>query len=276
MERSIMCLLSSLQEYLQFHARQHCEVVCSPPFTLFFHPTNARSWANYALPDASEPGDLSESLAVLPRLFTQRNRTASLRFLEEVFPHFLPVLHLCGWAEVERPQVMICTRETFRSALTVMGLAITTLSPQSLLEEICEGLDTSAFGFDPQAERATLQEAEEFRHDLMHTQMFLARLQHQSVGAGKLTEVHEGVAELMGITTLSPFRRQGIASAVTAFMTQEAFRQGATCVFLLAGNVQAGRVYERVGFRPVATLLVYEWSASLQAVTDESVCRSRC
>jgi RimJ/RimL family protein N-acetyltransferase len=271
-----MCSLTSLQQYLRFHARQPCEVVCSPPFTLFFHPTNARSWANYALPDASGPGDLLQGLAVLPRLFTQRDRTPSLRFLEEGFPHFPPVLRSCGWAEVERPQVMICIRETFRPAPDVMGLAITTLSPQSPLEEICEGLDTSALGFDPQAERATLQEAEEFRHDLLHTQAFTARLQHQPVGAGRLTEVHEGVAELVGITTLSPFRRQGIAAAVTASMTQEAFRQGATCVFLLAGNVQAGRVYERVGFRPAATLLVYEWSVSLQAVTDESVWRSRC
>ena len=48
-----MLSLLSLEEYIRFEARQDHEVVSSPPFTLFFHPTNARSWANYALPDAS-------------------------------------------------------------------------------------------------------------------------------------------------------------------------------------------------------------------------------
>ncbi len=48
---------------------------------------------------------------------------------------------------------------------------------------------------------------------------------------------------------------------MTAFLTQEAFRQGATRAFLLAGK-QASRVYERVGFLPSATLMVYEASPS--------------
>ena len=81
------------------------------------------------------------------------------------------------------------------------------------------------------------------------------------IGAGKFTEIHQGWTELGGITTLSPFRRRGIAAVVTAFLTQEAFRQGATRAFLLAGK-QASRVYERVGFLPSATLMVYEASPS--------------
>jgi hypothetical protein len=74
--------------------------------------------------------------------------------------------------KVEQSQVMICTPETYRSAPDVSGLAIITLSHESRVEEIWEGLDTNILGFDPQAQRATLQEAEEFRQGLMLSRAF--------------------------------------------------------------------------------------------------------
>jgi predicted GNAT family acetyltransferase len=164
--------------------------------------------------------------------------------------------------KVEQSQVMICTPETYRSAPDVSGLAIITLSHESRVEEIWEGLDTNILGFDPQAQRATLQEAEEFRQGLMLSRAFTARLHEQPVGAGMFTDIQEGLTELVGITTLSPFRRRGIAAALTASMTHRAFRQGAILVFLIAANEQAGRIYEHVGFRPHATRVVYEVSVS--------------
>ena len=129
------------------------------------------------------------------------------------------------------------------------------------MEEICERLDTNALGFDPQAERATTQEAEKFRQELILSRAFTARLDEQPVGAGMFTEIHEGLTELVGITTLKRFRRRGIAATLTAYMTQIAVRQGATLTFLVASDEQAGRVYER-GFRGFGTLMTYELSAS--------------
>lgn len=257
-----MLSLISLQDYLRFKAQQHHEVVSSPPFTLFFHTTDSSPASNYAIPDASGSSDLQDSLTRLLTIFTERARNPSLQFIEEVFMHLTTVPRSSGWSKVERSQVMICTPETYRPAPDVLGLAITTLSHESSVEEICEGLDTNALGFDPQAERATIHEAEEFRQDLILSRAFTARLQEQPVGAGMFTDIHEGLTELVGITTLEPFRRRGIAAALTAYMTQIAFHQGATLVFLIAADEQAGRVYERVGFHPHATHVVYELSAS--------------
>ena len=257
--RSTMLSLLSLEEYIRFEARQDHEVVSSPPFTLFFHPTNGRSWANFALPDVSANSPAQDGLRRLQTLFPEHDRTPCLRFIQEIFPHLPPILRSSGWIEVERPQVMICTPDTFRPAPGVLGLSITSFSQQSSVEEMCEGLDTTALGFNPQAERATPQEAEEFRQNHLFSRTYTAHLQEQPVGAGKFTEIHQGWTELGGITTLSPFRRLGIAAVVTAFLTQEAFRQGATHAFLLADK-QASRVYERVGFFPSATLMVYEVS----------------
>src|SRR5258708_10591932 len=257
-----MLSLISLQEYLRFKARQHHEVVSSPPFLLFFHTTDTSLESNYAIPDASGCSNLQDSRSRLQTLFTERARKPCLQFIEEVFSHLVPMLRSSGWSKVERSQVMICTPETYRPASEVLGLAIITLSHESSMEEIGEGLDTNALGFDPQAGRATLQEAEEFRRSLVLSRAFTARLSEQPVAAGMFTEIHEGLTELVGITTLEPFRRRGIAAALTAYMTQTAFQQGATLVFLIAASEQAGRVYERVGFRPYATRGIYESPAS--------------
>ena len=260
-----MLSLISLQEYLHFKARQHHEVVSAPPFTLFFHTTDGSSDANYALPDAPERSNLQDNLRTLKTIFTERARKPCLQFIEEEFSHLLPVLRSSGWLEIERSRVMICTPETYRPAPEILGLAITTLSHDSRVEEICEGLDTNALGFDPQAERTTLHEAEEFRSSLLLSRAFTASLHEYPVGAGMFTEINKGLTELVGITTLEPFRRRGIAAALTAYMTLVAFQQGATLVFLIAANAQAGRVYERVGFHPCATRVIYEVSASISS-----------
>ncbi|HEY4389065.1 MAG TPA: GNAT family N-acetyltransferase [Ktedonobacteraceae bacterium] len=257
-----MLSLLSLQEYLRFKARQHHEVISSSPFTIFFHPTDASPESNYAIPDVVGDSGLQDSLVRLPSIFTERARKPRLQFIDDESSHLLSVLPSCGWTQEEQSQVMICTPEICRPAPTIPGLAIATLSYESSVEKIREGLDTNALGFDPQAEASTIHEAEEFRSSLMLSRAFTAYLHAQPVGAGMFTDIHEGLTELVGITTLEPFRRQGIAAALTAYMAQSAFQQGAALVFLIAANAQAGRVYERVGFHPYATRVVYESSAS--------------
>ncbi|GER88430.1 hypothetical protein KDW_25920 [Dictyobacter vulcani] len=244
---------NSLQEYLRFQARQHHQAVPVDSFTFFLHTTDSSEEANYAIPDASgDSNDWSDKLRKLQHCFSEYTRKPCLQFVAEAFPHLSSALLSSGWSQVKQSQIMICTSETYRPARIVPGLEMTTLSLVSSVQEICEGLDTNALGFDPQAERATVQDAEAFRQDLSRSPAFTAYLQQQPVAAGMFTAIHQGVTELVGITTVAQFRQQGIATALTAYMTQVAFSQGATLVFLIAANEQAGRVYERVGFRPYA------------------------
>jgi predicted GNAT family acetyltransferase len=257
---SIMHYLISLQKYLRFKASQHHEAIFLSPFIAYFHSTDPSENANYALPNISGNSHLPEDLVRLQAMFKEHDRKPRLEFIEEAFLHLPPALRSAGWSKVEQSQVMICVPETYRPAPEVLGLAITTLSHESGMEEILEGLDTNILGFDPQAERATLQDAEEFRQSLILSRAFTARLYDQPVAAGMFTEIHEGLTELVGITTLQPFRRRGIAAVLTAYMTLVAFQQGAIQVFLIAANAQAGRIYERVGFLPHATQVVYEVS----------------
>jgi ribosomal protein S18 acetylase RimI-like enzyme len=67
---------------------------------------------------------------------------------------------------------------------------------------------------------------------------------HQPVG---------GVSEIVGVATLPMFRRRGIAAAVTSLLVRDALAGGVTTLFLSAGSEDVARVYERVGFRRIAT-----------------------
>jgi ribosomal protein S18 acetylase RimI-like enzyme len=67
----------------------------------------------------------------------------------------------------------------------------------------------------------------------------------------------DGLAEVAGIATLEPFRRRGVASVLTSEAVHTAFLQGVEVALLTAADEHAGHLYERIGFRPYATLLAY-------------------
>src|SRR5439155_3132376 len=71
------------------------------------------------------------------------------------------------------------------------------------------------------------------------------------VGAGQTTRAVGGAAELTAVAVAEPYRRRGIAAAVSAFLTDAAHRRGAGLVWLEAAGPDEQRVYERVGYRHV-------------------------
>ncbi|MEU6965627.1 GNAT family N-acetyltransferase [Streptomyces chrestomyceticus] len=87
--------------------------------------------------------------------------------------------------------------------------------------------------------------------------------QHQPVGA---------VSEIVGVGTLPIARRRGLGLAVTAALVADARERGVRTVFLSANNDDVARIYERLGFRRVATALIAEpVEAAGAAETGEAV-----
>jgi N-acetylglutamate synthase-like GNAT family acetyltransferase len=66
------------------------------------------------------------------------------------------------------------------------------------------------------------------------------------------------VTELVGIATLPAARRRGLGAAVTSRLVADAHDRGVGTVFLSAGSDDIARVYEKVGFRRVATACIAE------------------
>lgn len=87
--------------------------------------------------------------------------------------------------------------------------------------------------------------------------MFLALVDGQPAGAGAFSAPYDLLTEVAGIATLERFRRRGIAAFVTGEAVRTAFEQGLEAAVLSAADERAGRVYEKVGFRPYATMLAY-------------------
>jgi predicted GNAT family acetyltransferase len=61
--------------------------------------------------------------------------------------------------------------------------------------------------------------------------------------------------ELAGVAVQTAFRRRGIAAALTARLTREAFAASITTVFLTPGGAEAERVYARAGFATTSEVL---------------------
>src|SRR5438105_4281234 len=114
-----MLSLSRLQEYLRFKARQHHEMVSSPPFLIFFHANDSDSESNYAIPDASGSNDLPEKgdfgevrLSRLwhtdekqKRFFAERNRSMEKKtaIVPELVNEFVARAH----SDLQRVQILL-------------------------------------------------------------------------------------------------------------------------------------------------------------------------
>jgi predicted GNAT family acetyltransferase len=146
----------------------------------------------------------------------------------------------------------------------VRGLTIQRLAADSSGGDLRDFVVVEHQGFDHRVpEEVTEDDCEELRDAIRRGGLaFLARLNDRPAGVASCTVPLDGLMELTGIATLPAFRRLGIATAITAAAAQAAFGSGVDVVFLTAGDAQAGRVYQRVGFRPLATALAY-WDPAL-------------
>ncbi|MCP4540905.1 MAG: GNAT family N-acetyltransferase [Chloroflexi bacterium] len=253
-----MIPITRLQSYLRHNARQQYDVVPVPPFTLFFHPSDPLAYFNYAIPDGPTSGqDLHEPLTTLRATFAVRDRQSRFEFIQEFAPHLAPALCAAGFVQEACQQLMICTPETYCPTPDVItGLTITTLTDSSPTTDVQAFLTTQRQGFNPNdATQATEQEAERFLQELCGGAAFLARLDGQPAGVAMLTPPFDAITEAVGIATHESFRRKGVASALTAQAVRVAFDQGVKVVCLTAADERAGRLYERAGFYPYATML---------------------
>jgi ribosomal protein S18 acetylase RimI-like enzyme len=252
-----MISVDRLQAYLRDQAQRGHDTVALPPFTAFFHVADSGPDANYAIPDIPIGAEARACAADLQAVFAQRGSVLSFQFLDVFAPNLGAALLAAGLTEVRRSPLMVCTPETYRAPTAPPGLTLKTLSAASSQEEIKENWYVNAQGFEVDPLPPSDAEAKEFRGSLITSRAATALLDGQAVAAGMYTELHEGLTELVGITTLDRFRRRGIGAALTAHLVCTAFAQRAAATFLIATNDHATRVYERVGFRLAARLVVY-------------------
>ena len=250
--------VARIQRYLRESARLQYQTVIIPPFAVFFHASNPAIYFNYAIPEEVPAGDLHASLAGLRAAFAARRRRPRFEFIAEFAPGLDTVLQANGFEEDARLQLMICTPDRLRPAPEVPDLRITELGAHSPAADLHDYALTVRQGFNPQShEMPTGLDVDRTREEMRNGRSFLGRLGGEPAGVASYTPPLDGVTEVVGIATREPFRRRGVAAALTAHAVTQAFGEGATLACLTAGDARAGRVYERVGFQPFATMLFY-------------------
>jgi len=248
-----------LESYMRHAAALTHDVVDLSPFVLFFNPCDPLRFFNYARPAEPVGGDLRGELGALCAAFHARERLPRFEFIEEFTPDLGPALRAAGFTEESRQPLLICTPETLHPAPGVPGQEIIQVTAAAPLDDLCACVTVQRRGFgEAAAAPATEAEGEDQRRRIAAgASAFLARLAGQPVGVADFTPPLDGLTELVGIATLETYRGRGIATALTARAVQVAFDAGAEIAFLVAEDARAGRVYERVGFRPYATALAY-------------------
>jgi GNAT superfamily N-acetyltransferase len=249
--------------YIREKASPHRELVALPPFSLFFHAEKKDTANNFAILDRPVRGRIGATLYQLQAHFKERDCTPCLQGVDVFAPALAAELQPLGYEETRQWSILVCTAETYRNPEKVPGLAIEMVSSASSVAAVKEAWDANARGYDINAPLATAEEAEEFRQHLVNCRAFTARLNGQAVGAGMVEVIRHGVTELVGITTLGPYRRRGIAAVLTAHATQVAFSLGVELAFLVPESTEAARVYKRIGYAHCATMQSYTLPAKL-------------
>jgi ribosomal protein S18 acetylase RimI-like enzyme len=242
------------------------ETIEIPPFVIFLDARDPLPFFNYAHPLRPIAGDperwkteLAEPLAELRAAFVSHQRITRFEYVEEYAPGLAPALASAGVMEEGRYPLLLCNQQSYRPAPEVRGLEISQLSQSSSLHDLRDFLTVERQGFGHRlSEEITAEDCEDLRDSLQRGGLaFLARLEGEAAGVASCTALLDGLTELAGIATLPAYRGRGIAAALTAAAAQAAFARGVDAAFLTAGDAQAVRVYQRVGFRPSATLMAY-------------------
>jgi predicted GNAT family acetyltransferase len=232
---------SRIQAYLRAHALRMPDNERVGPFLASFDPVTDNLYRNYAVPDDGA-SPTADEIAALEQAFLRRGRKPRLEYIAAAAPGVEPVLEACGFTVEKRYPVLTCTQDRLR------GVA----SP---------GIDIAFALADSDIVAAAKVGAEAYGNDDTHPEP-LRRLVAQGgalaiardagsgavVGLGMATPMHEGVSEIAGIGVAPAHRGRGIAGALTAFLTREAFGRGATLAWLTPGHDAAERIYTRAGF----------------------------
>lgn len=251
-----------IQAHLRLSALRNLEPLAIPPFTAFFAPDSNAQWNNYAIPDdsinQSSEGAITKSLAHLIEAFEKRNCLARFEYLADFAPLLSTILEANGFQAEIPTLLMICDSGNFQYESRVPGLMIHQLLGDDIESDLQAFVTVQrrAFG-DDDAEPATVDEAMAFRQQYEANQLFLGRLHGEPVCTGTLQMPHQGVVELAGIGTLTAYRRQGIGTALTAHLVRAAIDQNMGVIYLTAADENAGRMYERVQFRPAGKSASY-------------------
>lgn len=241
-----------LQQYLRCAAARGRDVEQIGPFLATFDPHTDRRYLSYAIPDdGARP--TARDVAALVDAYERRGRVPRLEYLPGVAPDAEAALLAGGLVLEARLPAMTCEPGQAVDVSPPAGFSLGVPAGDDELRAL-SAAQRAAFGEGPPDEAALARTrtsidagalAVHVRDDATGT----------IVGGGATTVPGGGVTEMVGIGVVQPYRRRGLAAAITARLTRDAFAAGVTTAFLTPGDDGAHRVYERAGFVDTTVML---------------------
>jgi ribosomal protein S18 acetylase RimI-like enzyme len=217
------------------------------PFVIGVDPATASPGINYATPIPGLPitaPDITDLIAA----FDKAQRQPRLEYVVSTAPILEDLLLAAGFEIEARHEYLICTPATLTVPATPDGF---TLREPSTDEDWSAMLSAQHEGFS--GEPSTPTEADIARMTRLQARGGMAVMAVTAdgtcAGAGNSVPPNDRVSEVAGIAVRPPYRRRGVAAAVTADVTARLFAAGTEIAWLEAGSDDSWRVYERIGYR---------------------------
>jgi GNAT superfamily N-acetyltransferase len=234
-----------LQQYLRTAAPRGRDTAQIGPFLATFDPDDDLSFVNYAIPDdGARPS--AQDVRALVAAYEHRDRLPRLEYLPGTAPAVEAVLLAGGFVVEARLPAMTCVPGAVVVAPPDAGIELAAPAGDAELYAM-SAAQHAAFGQGP-PDPSGVARHREMLDDGALAVLARDRTTGAVVGGGLATVPNGGVTEIAGIGVLESHRRRGVATAITARLTADAFAAGITTAFLTPGDDGAHRVYERAGF----------------------------
>lgn len=241
----------NIQRYLRASIAQGRDTERAGPFLASFSSSTRNPFLNYAIPDdGAEPS--TTDVAALIEAYEQRGLRPRLEYLTSCAPAVEESLLAAGFTIEGRLALMLADERPL-DALVPPGFELLRPTTADELRDL-RLVQHEAYEDPDPVDEAAIERLRRNLEDGAGAVLGLASSDREPAGAGEYTNPIGGVSEITSIAVREPFRRRGIAAAMTSWLLNEARAAGVTTPFLMANEAEE-RIYARVGFTTTSRVL---------------------
>jgi ribosomal protein S18 acetylase RimI-like enzyme len=232
----------------------------SGPFVIGVDPATDNPGINYATP---LPGAAitAANVSALVAAFREAGRQPRLEYVTGCAPGLEALLVAAGFTVEARHRYLVCRPGTAVRREPPPGFDLRTPATDRDRADMVHA-QNRAFGGDPAPARADVDRVGRLQ-DRGGVAVMAVTDTGDCAGGGLAVPPNGAVSEVAGIAVRKPYRRRGLAGAITARITAGLFADGVEIAWLEASGEDSLRVYERVGYRPAGDRLYVGMSPML-------------
>ncbi|MFI6255765.1 GNAT family N-acetyltransferase [Micromonospora zamorensis] len=222
------------------------------PFVIGMDPTTASPHINYATP---HPGAVitAADVTALVAAFRAADRKPRLEYVISCAPDLEALLVAAGFIVEARHTYLVCVPGALTTPPTLDHLKLHEPGTDAERAALI-GAQNEAFGGDPVASSADVARLRR-QQEAGGVIVMAVTDDGTCAGGGGAAPPTGAVSEVAGIAVRAPYRRRGLAGAITAEITRRLFTTGTEITWLEASSEDSWRIYERVGYRPAGERL---------------------